>query len=153
MCRLRQQDQLPGRLSRLQVAMRLRRLRQRERLADVELEPALAYEREAPLGALARLVGKAPRQGRQRERADLLRLRGEDGEVERIRRAARVPVEDEVAEGRQAAKPFLEGWLADGVQDEIDAAIAGQAQHLVGELLLRIVDHRVGAGFFREPGL
>src|SRR5438552_1744979 len=57
---------------------------------------------DAPLGALARLVGEAPRQGRQRERAHLLRLRGELREVQRIRRAACAAVEDDVPEGGQA---------------------------------------------------
>src|SRR6266849_1733743 len=120
------QDQLARRLPRLEITMRLRCLSQRERLADVELEPSLAHEREAPLGALPRLVGKAPCQGRQRERAHLLRLRGEDREVERIRSAASTSVEDDVSEGRQTSQPVLERRLSDRVEDEIDAAIAGQ---------------------------
>src|SRR5438445_195749 len=57
----------------------------------------------APLGAGARLGGKASRQGRQRERAHLLRLRGKRREVERIRRATRAAVEDDVPEGGQTA--------------------------------------------------
>src|SRR6266849_215377 len=97
------QDQLARRLPRLEITMRLRCLGHRERLADVELEPSLAHERETPLGALPRLVGKAPCQGRQRKRAHLLRLRGEDREVQRIRRAASTSVEGEVSEGGQAA--------------------------------------------------
>src|SRR5712691_8180158 len=52
------QDQLPGRLPRFEVAMGVRRLGQRKCLADVQREPAVAHEGEAALGALPRLVGK-----------------------------------------------------------------------------------------------
>src|SRR5882672_4768477 len=122
---LGEQDQFARRFARLEMAMRLRRLRHRVRPGDVELEASLAHEREAPLGTLAGLVGKASRQGRQRERAHFLRLRGEDRQVERIWRAARASVEDDVPEGGQTAKALLERRLADGVEDEIDAAVAG----------------------------
>src|SRR6266508_3499242 len=58
--RLRDQDQLPRRLPRFEVAMRLGRLGEREGLSDVQLEPALAHEGEAALRAVTRLVGKEP---------------------------------------------------------------------------------------------
>src|SRR5437867_13280550 len=100
--------------------MSLRRLRQRERPGDVQLEASLAQKREAPIGALACLVGEAARQRRQREGADLLRLRREHREVDRIRRPAGPTVQDEVPERGETAQPLLEGRLADRVEDEID---------------------------------
>src|SRR4029453_15342459 len=125
--------------------MSLRGLRQRERSGGVQLEAPVAQQGEAPLGALARLVGKASRQGRQREGAYLLRLRREHGEVDRIGRAASATVQDEVPERGETAKPFLDGGLTDGVEDEIDAPIAGESQHFVRKLGLHVVDGRGGA--------
>src|SRR5437773_12570566 len=52
------QEQLSGRLTGLQMAVRLGRLGQREDLADVKLEPPLAHQRETSLRALARFLGK-----------------------------------------------------------------------------------------------
>src|SRR5207249_613293 len=60
-------------------------------------------------------------------------------------RGSGAPVEDEVPEGRQAAEPLLEGRLPNRVQDEVDTAVVGQPQRLIGELLRRVVDDRVGA--------
>src|SRR5437762_3485807 len=101
--------------------MRVRRLRERERLADVQLELALAHEREAPLGALARLLREVARDRRHHEAAHLLRLRRERRDVERIGRPAGAAVQDEMAERAETAQPFLERRLADRVEDEIDA--------------------------------
>src|SRR5207249_6659756 len=133
----RDQDQLAGRLPRFEVAMRVGRLGQRERLADVDLESAVAHEGKAAVGALAHLVGEAPGHARQHEAAHLLGLREEREDVEGVRRSPGAPVQDEVAEGRQAADALLERRLADRVQDEVDAAAVGQPQRLIGELLLR----------------
>src|SRR5207247_4008765 len=72
----RDQDQLSCRLPRFEVAMRLGRLSQRERLADVDLESAVAHEGNAAVGALAHLVGEAPGRARQHEAAHLPGLRG-----------------------------------------------------------------------------
>ena len=50
-------------------------------------------------------------------------------------------------------RPSSNVGLPDGVEDEIDAAVAGQPQDLVGELVLHVVDDRVGARFLRQRRL
>src|SRR5215471_12666728 len=133
--------------------MSLGGLGQRKRPGDVQLEASVAQQGEAPIGALARLVGEASRQGRQREGADLLRLRREHGEVDWIRWVAGATVQDEVPERGETAEPFLDGGLADRVENEIDASIAGEPQHFVRELVLDVVDDRVRAGLLRQTEL
>src|SRR5262249_42219601 len=96
----RSDDELPGRLSRLDEAMRIRGLRQRKRLADVHAEPALAHELPAAIGALAELVVERPDHRRQRERADLERLGKERDEAQGIGRAPGATVEDQMSEWR-----------------------------------------------------
>lgn len=98
---------------------------------------------EAALGALAAPVGEPARHRGQHEAAHLERLRREGRDVERVGRSAGAAVEDEVAEGRQAPEPLLEGRLADRVQDQIDAAAVGEPADLVGEALRRVVDDGV----------
>ena len=56
-------------------------------------------------------------------------------------------------EGRQAAQVLLERGLPHRVQDEVGAAAVGQPQHLVGELVRRGVDDRVGAALLHQAGL
>src|SRR5438046_8097954 len=81
----RNEDQLARRLPRLEIAVGVGRLGERERLADVQPQPALAHESEAALGAFECLVGKVPRHRRQPEAADLMRLRRQRGVDERRR--------------------------------------------------------------------
>src|SRR5262245_4588064 len=122
----RSDDQLPGRLPGLDVAMRIGGLGQRERLADVDAEPTLAHELEATVRALAELVVKRPDHRRQRERTHLERLREKRDEAEGIGRAAGAAVKDEMPEWRQTAKSLLHCRLADCVQDEVGAAVLGE---------------------------
>ena len=75
--------------------MRLGRLSQRERLANVDLESAVAHEGKAAVGALAHLVGEAPGHARQHEAAHLLGLREEREDVEGVRRSPGAPVQDD----------------------------------------------------------
>src|SRR6266545_1542599 len=129
---LRDEDQFSRRVPGLEVAMRLGRLGEREGPSDVQLEPALAHQGEAALRAVARLVGEEPGDRRHHEPTDLLGLRGQRGDVERIRRAPGAPVENEVPEGREAAQSLLERRLPHRVEDEVDPTVLGQPQHLVG---------------------
>jgi hypothetical protein len=111
----------------------------------VHLQPAFAHQREAAVGALAELVGKRPDHRRQREGADLQRLREEREQAERVGRTSGAAVEDEVSERRQAAESLLERRLPDRVQDEVDPTVVGELERFVRELLSRVVDDRVGA--------
>src|SRR5262249_13302162 len=141
----RSDDELPGRLSRLDVAMRIRCLRQRKRLADVDAKPTLTHELPAAIGALAELVVERPEHRRERDRADGERVGKERGETQGIGRAARASVEDQMSEWRQTPKSILYRRFPHGVQDEIGAAMVREPEHFVRELLRRIVDDGIGA--------
>ena len=121
-----------------------RSFREREGLADENLELAFAHQVETLLGALAhQLVIR--RRGVEHEAADLERFLEQPEHIEFVGRAARASVQDGMAERRETADAFLEGRLADRVQDQIDAFAAGETFGFLGEVVALVVDYLVGA--------
>ena len=77
----------------------------------------------------------------------------EDLEVERRHGAARGAEEDHVAAGPQAVEAAVEGVLADGVVDDVDALAVGDALRLLDEVLLGVEDHLIRPGPLGELSL
>src|SRR5439155_26070632 len=117
----RLQQDLSEMLAALHHRHRLARLGERERRVDERRDPAVARQLEAALH-LGAVVD---------ERADHLPLHPEErDDVERHHLPRMAAADDEAAVLAERVETLLEQLAADVLEDEVDAAVAGEPHHL-----------------------
>ncbi len=133
--------------------MRVGRLLQREGAIDARLDLPVGDPAEQVAGAALQLValGHVVEQGRAGEvqRPVPVELLG----IERIHRSARLPVEHHRPAPPEAAEAVPEGRPADPVVDDVHPPPLGHVLHRLGEVLLGVDDHVVGAVAAHQLGL
>src|ERR1700733_3678948 len=136
----RNQQQLAGRAARLQEAHGIGSLREWESSADRNRQLSFARELKYRIEAAAMDLLHAVYH-RHDKAADLLRFREQmPPHIDRIGRAARASIENEMTERSEAREALLEGRLPDRIEDQIDAVPVGDTHRLSREIMGRIVD-------------
>jgi len=106
-----------------------------------------------PVDELRQVAGKFADPGKgigAREKKGALFLQTHDVEGRHV--SARLAIDHEIARGSEAIEIGFEGVFADSVEDDVYAAIAGNAARFLGNIGARGDNDFVGAGFANEFG-
>ncbi|MCY1418675.1 hypothetical protein D9M71_342390 [compost metagenome] len=132
--------------------MRFRRLRQRQHLADLHLQPAAQHQADQFLERLAEHIRALEILG-DGEALDAAVGEHQFAGIDRADLAVRTAEDDQAAERRKRGDGHRQHVAADHFHDDVDAASVGQFADLFHPAGCRVIDCRVGTEAQRQFAL